>query len=103
MKKYIKKPVAIEAVEWTGENLFEVITFTDGKPELNLMVAKDGWDSYQRLVDMDGLKIYTLEGVMRAAIGDFIIKGVKGELYPCKPDIFKQTYYTEQEYAELNT
>ena len=95
-KKYRKKPVVIEAIEWTGENLFEVITFTDGKPELNMMVAQDGWDRYKRLVDSEGLKIYTLEGVMSASVGDFIIRGVQGELYPCKPDVFEQTYEEEQ-------
>ena len=52
---------------------------------------------------IDGvINIDTFEGTMAARIGDYIIKGVKGEHYPCKPDIFKQTYYTEQEYAELN-
>lgn len=90
--KYRKKPVVIEAIEWTGENLFDVITFTDKKPDLNLMVAQDGWDRYSDLVKREGLKIYTLEGVMDASIGDFIIRGVQGELYPCKPDIFKATY-----------
>jgi len=90
--KATKKPVTIECVEWTGENLFDVITFTDKKPELNHMVAMDGWESYESLVKREGLKIYTLEGVMNASVGDFIIKGVSGELYPCKPDIFHKTY-----------
>lgn len=90
--KYRKKSVEIEAIQWTGKNLFDVITFTDKKPDLNLMVAQDGWDNYKRLVEEEGLKIYTLEGVMNASVGDFIIRGVQGELYPCKPDIFTQTY-----------
>jgi hypothetical protein len=95
MSKYRKKPVVIEAIEWTGKNLFEVITFTDGKPDLKNETAQDYWDSYKELVIKKGLKIYTLEGLMKADIGDYIIKGVKGEFYPCKPDIFLMTYDKE--------
>lgn len=73
--QYRKKPVVIEAVEWTGENLLEMIDFMD------------------HCVSLDGMiSISTLEGVMKAGIGDYIIKGIQGEFYPCKPDIFKQTY-----------
>ena len=97
MTKYIKKPVAIDAIEWTGENLLEVIRFTG--QHASAMDIK--WDDYVDLVKTKGLKIFTLEGSYMATIGDMIIKGIKGEHYPCKPDIFKLTYYTEQEYAEL--
>jgi hypothetical protein len=90
--KATKKPVAIECIEWAGENLFDVITFTDKKPELDCMTAMDAWESYESLVKREGLKIHTLEGVMNASVGDFIIKGVNGGLYPCKPDIFHKTY-----------
>ena len=75
--KYTKKPVTIEAVQWTGKNYDEMRHF------LPYGV---------RRFDVDGLHINTLEGDMRADTGDYIIKGVKGEFYPCKPDIFKQTY-----------
>ena len=91
-KTFRKKPVEIQAIEWTGKNLFEVITFTDGKPDLRHPKAQDGWDDYNKLVNSEGFKIKTLEGWMSASIGDYIIKGVQGEFYPCKPDIFKQTY-----------
>jgi hypothetical protein len=50
------------------------------------------WHDYESLVEREGLKIFTLEGPMMASIGDFIIKGIKGECYPCKPDIFEATY-----------
>jgi len=90
--KYRKKPVVIEAVEWTGQNLFDVITFTDGKPDLSSDIQKHKWQEYCELVATSGFKIKTLEGWMRARIGDYIIKGVQGEFYPCKPDIFEQTY-----------
>ncbi len=87
MGKFIKKPVAIEAVEWTGENIKEVMDFME-------------WRNAE-YDDISGLVIHTLEGNHSANIGDMIIKGVKGEFYPCKPDIFKSTYYTEAECAEL--
>ncbi len=88
MKKYRKKPVVIEAALWTGDNLHEVIDFIG----LNESVKDWKWEKYEALVKSEGLKIFTLEGTMAADIGDFIIKGVKGEFYPCKPDIFKATY-----------
>ena len=74
--KYRKKPVVIEAVKWKGTNLREIQRFykTDS------------------ILAGDQIYITTLEGVMKADIGDYIIKGVKGEYYPCKPDIFKMTY-----------
>jgi hypothetical protein len=78
MTKYRKKPVVIEAVQWTGHNISDICKFTDR--DVNHLIA--GGQLY----------IATLEGVHRASVGDFIIKGVKGEFYPCKPDIFAQTY-----------
>lgn len=74
-KIYTKKPVAIEALQWTGDNKSEIFEFCD-KCYMN--------DSE--------LRIQTLEGAMSASVNDFIIKGVKGEFYACKPDIFKMTY-----------
>lgn len=90
--KYRKKPVVIEAIKWKGDNLFEVISFTDGVPDLRSDIARNRWEDYCDLVKEEGFKIKTLEGWMNADIGDMIIKGVKGEFYPCKPDIFEQTY-----------
>ena len=79
MPKFRKKPIVIEAVQWTG-NMAAVIAFvghdlpTFGHPH-------DG-----------ALRIATLEGDHACQIGDWIIRGVKNELYPCKPDIFAMTY-----------
>ncbi|QHJ81833.1 MAG: hypothetical protein [Caudoviricetes sp.] len=87
-----KRPVVVEAVQWTGINLHEVICFTDGPPQNRSHHAGMMWENYRDLVKREGLKIYTLEGVMSADIGDWIIKGVKGEHYPCKPDVFAITY-----------
>jgi len=91
-KQYRKKPVVVKAVEWKGDNLREVISFTDKPPVTDCPASLDSWERFEDLVKRDGLKIFTLEGKMNASIGDYIIKGVKGESYPCKPDIFKATY-----------
>ncbi len=79
--KFRKKPVVIEAIQWTGKNGGEVAQFISGCP-------------HTYTYDKKGAAIYldTLEGGHYASIGDWIIKGVKGEFYPCKPDIFEQTY-----------
>ena len=91
--KFRKKPVVIEAEKWTGENLREVIDFTGLHPSAN----KWTWEEYEAVVRKDGLKIFTMEGPMLATIGDWIIKGVHGEFYPCKPDIFDLTYEVVEE------
>lgn len=92
--KFRKKPVEIEAVLLTEDSIFEVTTFIDGKkPNTMSDMAQDKWQDYLRLVRSDeGVTIKTLEGDMMADFGDYIIKGVKGEFYPCKPDIFAMTY-----------
>lgn len=88
VKVYVKKPVRVEAIRWTGLNLKDIINFTG----LHKSAEKWSWDEYVAVVENEGLKIFTLEGVMHAEIGDWIIKGIKGEFYPCKPDIFEATY-----------
>lgn len=85
IKRYTKKPVTIEAVQWTGRNISDICKFT-------------GRDA-GHLLSSGQLFIETLEGYHRAEVGDYIIKGVKGEFYPCKPDIFALTYAPEQEPA----
>ena len=78
MKQYRKKPVVIEAVQFLGdENLLEIIE----------------WIGSNNLIAMDNfICIITLEGQMTVQRNDWVIKGVKGEFYPCKPDIFEATY-----------
>ena len=90
MQTFRKKPVEIQAVQWTGKNLPEVISFTG----LHESATKWTWEQYEQVVEDEGLKIFTLEGPLNASIGDWIIKGIKGEFYPCKPDIFEATYDT---------
>lgn len=76
INSYRKKPVTITAMQYTGDNLDAVKAFTNG-------------NAY---IDYRGLIIYTLEGEHIASINDYIIRGVHGEYYPCKPDIFAKTY-----------
>ena len=88
MAKYRKKPVVIDAIRWVSDNLEHVIEFVDGsKPDMY-----GSWARYVDITQTVGFKISTLEGVMTVQLGDWIIRGVKGEYYPCKPDIFDSTY-----------
>ena len=75
MAKFRKKPVMIEAIQWRGDNLEEIKDFM-------------GYYEYAK----KNLIIHTLEGKMMAQVNDWIIRGVQGEYYPCKPDIFEKTY-----------
>lgn len=96
MPKFRKKPVVVEAIQWTGSNLEEIRNF----------VGSDLIEDYMEFFDIKrtlkkmlvDIAIDTLEGTMRVDYGDYIIKGVKGEFYPCKSDIFLVTY---EEVAEV--
>lgn len=87
MGLYRKKPVVIEAIQFTGDNKQEVIDFMRIHNEGNGFHFED-------IKDLSPEKVYihTLEGEVTASRGDWIIKGVQGEFYPCKPDIFEATY-----------
>ena len=87
--KYRKKPVVIEAIKWTGLNVEECKQFTHDKAEYIYYDAGYKAGATQLAVD---IIIHTLEGDMKVSVGDYIIKGVDGEYYPCKPDIFDKTY-----------
>ena len=90
--EYRKKPVVIKAVQLCKNNTKEVLEFMGQKVDLNCDMAFQRWEEYCNLVKEEGLTIHTLEGDMIVSIGDYIIKGVNGEFYPCKPDIFEKTY-----------
>lgn len=85
MPKYRKKPVVIEAFQWVGDDSVY--------PEWGHEAIKDGvmWFT-GTWTPKTALHIGTPEGVMTADMGDFIIRGIKGEIYPCKPEIFELTY-----------
>lgn len=84
MEKYIKRPVEVETVKWTGMNHEEVFSFCGDRIAF----------------EFSHLYIKTLEGSMHVSKGDYIIKGVEGEFYPCKPDIFHKTYQASSEVEE---
>ena len=85
--KYRKKPVVIEAFKWTGD----IIQKED--PEWIVEAIKDGVAWFNNSgTESCNMEIKTLEGNHIASRGDYIIKGIKDELYPCKPDIFEATY-----------
>lgn len=77
IKKYVKNPIVIEAVQFDGENYKECESFI-------------GKENYDNTLNYPNVK--TLEGALRVSVGDYIIKGIKGEFYPCKPDVFLKTY-----------
>lgn len=87
--KYRKKPVVIEAIQFTDSfKCMDELTKFMGKEKVHFSFVTP---------ECPYLPIDTLEGVMIANVGDYIIKGVKGEFYPCKPDIFEKTYEKVEE------
>lgn len=82
MAKYRKKPVVIDAIQFNGIMTKELKSFLK---EANYVFVISGIGGCY-------IELKTLEGTMRADIGDYIIRGVNGEYYPCKPDIFEKTY-----------
>lgn len=80
--KYRKKPIVIDAIKFDGYNHDEIKAWSSGK----VVSAKSWKPNYCQL------EVHTLEGVMDVNIGDWIIKGIQGEIYPCKHDIFIATY-----------
>lgn len=96
MAKYRKKPVIIEAFQYDGD-----LKNSDGCyyiPQWAIEAFESGIMFYDSIDGLDSgappceLFVKTLEGVHHASVGDYIIQGVKGEIYPCKPDIFEMTY-----------
>lgn len=85
--KYRKKPVVIEAFKWTGgpDQEEDPVWIVEAITRGDVWFANIGTPNVQCCIK-------TLEGTMTASVGDYIIRGVKGELYPCKPEIFRATY-----------
>lgn len=95
--KYRKKPVVIEAIQFndTASNLEEIERFVGS--QLKYEIFDSAWEVGKGRPHIRRMQIKTLEGDMHVSVGDYIIKGVKGEFYPCKPDIFEQTYEALEE------
>ncbi len=83
IKKFRKKPVIVEAIQFNGKNRDEIEEFVG---------ESLGFSIFDKDISIETIYIRTLEGLMKANPNDWIIKGVEGEFYPCKPDIFKETY-----------
>lgn len=85
ISKYRKKPIEVKAVLWDGS--------TEALNDIRSMISSNSDTAlYPVYYEVGDLSIHTLEGVMSASKGDYVIQGIKGELYPCKPDIFEATY-----------
>ena len=85
VKKYIKKPVIVEAIQWVWDNWSDIMQFI---PIPDVLYIPDEEQNKEK----PKLKIKTLEGTMNVNYGDYILKGIKGEFYPCRADIFEETY-----------
>ena len=110
MKKYIKKQVVVEAIQWDGtlekaleisqiDGLNSIIEYYSTK---TVIIGESTSSSANTYEEIKSFKIKTLEGDMNVSKGDYIIKGIKGEFYPCKEDIFKKTYEDFTEYVSTN-
>ena len=99
LNKYRKKPAVIDAIQLTDRNVRQVYEWVHGCVAIKTDIDLHKWDDYVQLIIAKGMKIPTLEGNMVASIGDYIIKGIQGEFYPCKPDIFEATYEVVNEPA----
>ena len=110
MKKYIKKQVVVEAIQWDGtlekaleisqiDGLNSIIEYYSTK---TVIIGESTSSSANTYEEIKSFKIKTLEGDMNVSKGDYIIKGIKGEFYPCKEDIFKKTYVDFTEYVGTN-
>lgn len=92
MARYRKRPVEIDAVRYDGRNRDEVVAFIGGLGKVEeKKVSGPGRGMHE------GIVIHTLEGDMTASVGDWIIKGIAGEFYPCRDDIFRATYEAVEE------
>ena len=93
VKQYRKLPVVIEAMKLEVDNITLVYKWIHDKFDIKTDLDMIQWHEFcDFIVPKYGLPIETLEGTMYASIGDYIIKGINGEFYPCKPDIFAKTY-----------
>lgn len=81
MKQYVKKPIPVSALQWTGKNLEEIKAF-----------CTDSNGKEKCFTNHDDLWIHTIEGQLMAKINDYIIKGIIGEFYPCDKSIFLKSY-----------
>ena len=94
MKNYRKKPVVIQAIQWDGteNHALEIASTFDGKLDYKKKYEYDEGILAKSIDIFEGFFINTLEGQMKVSPNDYVIKGLKGEFYPCKPDVFEISY-----------
>lgn len=108
MSKYIKKPVIIEAVQYIRGQEVPAVEFLGGYDREKHEVRIGEYETDVAIFTLDwydqgcSIIIKTLEGELKVSDGDYIIKGIKGEFYPCKPDIFEETYEPYPEDGDEN-
>lgn len=93
MKKYIKKPIPVSALQWTGDNYEEIKTFCTDVNGVEKCFKSD-----------KTLWIETREGQLKAVVGDYVMRGIEGEFYPCSESIFNKSYdeFNEAEFHEFS-
>lgn len=93
IKQYRRKPLLVAAIQWTGNNLMEVIAFTKNQSveEFKATLDEKEWNSYETLIREHGQSVLIAPDVF-AYLNDYIIRGIDKELHPCSPDVFKKSY-----------
>ena len=93
IKQYRRKPLLVTAVQWTGDNLMEVVAFMKNQPieEFKANLNPDEWKGYAAVISEYGKSVLISADVF-ANLNDYIIRGIDKELHPCSPDVFKKLY-----------
>ena len=93
IKQYRRKPLLVTAVQWTGDNLMEVVAFMKNQPieEFKANLNPDEWKGYEAVISEYGKSVLVSADVF-ANLNDYIIRGIDKELHPCSPDVFKKVY-----------
>lgn len=93
IKQYRRKPLLVTAVQWTGDNLMEVIAFMKNQSveEFKATLDEKEWNSYETLIREHGQSVLIAPNVF-AYLNDYIIRGIDKELHPCSPDVFEKSY-----------
>ena len=96
MKKYIKKPIPIEAIQLTEKNILQVYSELYGRPKIEERIAYEKWLDYELIVRKEGLPVRTKEGILKLKIGNYLVKGYSKSLgihyWPVEKEYFEENY-----------
>ena len=92
IQKYRKKPVVIEAIQWNGSNELELKRFAGDSIRIDIVRESESLNEGRLIYKQTDVYVMTLEGETTLSKGSYLVKGINGEYYPCKPDIFDKTY-----------